>query len=249
MRAALGAARLAASVPGRGRRRAAGAPGARGAAAERGGAGPGRHRPVPGARGPHARAGRRIGQGGAEPRHAAARAAAAAPPHCHALEEELFYVLAGSGTLRLGAERACAALRRRGGPAAVDGGGPLAGGRRGGFGLPGLRDARAGRQRLLPGDGQGARCGGSGSRWTCRRPADSRLLPFRNCGQEEGRSLSWQLFPARFDVFVLPAGPTGRGPARRPPMRTESRRISGQPSRAFLAVFTRQPRKRPGAAT
>jgi uncharacterized cupin superfamily protein len=27
--------------------------------------------------------------------------AGAAPPHCHALEEELFYVLAGSGTLRL----------------------------------------------------------------------------------------------------------------------------------------------------
>jgi uncharacterized cupin superfamily protein len=25
-----------------------------------------------------------------------------APPHCHALEEELFYVLAGSGTLTLG---------------------------------------------------------------------------------------------------------------------------------------------------
>ncbi len=28
--------------------------------------------------------------------------AGGAPPHCHALEEELFYVLAGSGTLRLG---------------------------------------------------------------------------------------------------------------------------------------------------
>jgi uncharacterized cupin superfamily protein len=27
-----------------------------------------------------------------------------APPHCHALEEEIFYVLAGSGTLTLGAE-------------------------------------------------------------------------------------------------------------------------------------------------
>jgi uncharacterized cupin superfamily protein len=30
--------------------------------------------------------------------------ARAAPAHCHALEEELFYVLAGSGTLRLGAQ-------------------------------------------------------------------------------------------------------------------------------------------------
>jgi uncharacterized cupin superfamily protein len=28
-----------------------------------------------------------------------------APPHCHALEEEMFYVLEGSGTLRLGDER------------------------------------------------------------------------------------------------------------------------------------------------
>jgi uncharacterized cupin superfamily protein len=28
-----------------------------------------------------------------------------APPHCHSLEEELFYVLAGSGELRLGGER------------------------------------------------------------------------------------------------------------------------------------------------
>jgi uncharacterized cupin superfamily protein len=28
--------------------------------------------------------------------------AAGAPHHCHALEEELFYVLEGSGTLRLG---------------------------------------------------------------------------------------------------------------------------------------------------
>jgi uncharacterized cupin superfamily protein len=30
--------------------------------------------------------------------------ASGAPPHCHALEEELFYVLKGSGTLRLGAD-------------------------------------------------------------------------------------------------------------------------------------------------
>jgi uncharacterized cupin superfamily protein len=30
---------------------------------------------------------------------------AGAPPHCHSLEEELFYVLAGSGALRLGDER------------------------------------------------------------------------------------------------------------------------------------------------
>jgi len=30
--------------------------------------------------------------------------AGGAPPHCHALEEELFYILEGSGTLRLGAD-------------------------------------------------------------------------------------------------------------------------------------------------
>ena len=43
-------------------------------------------------------------------------------PHCHALEEELFYVLAGSGALLLGGEEYPLDARGCGRPSAVDGG-------------------------------------------------------------------------------------------------------------------------------
>ena len=157
VRAAVGAGRLAASVPGRGRRRAARAARSRASgppnvvALDQVDTGP-----FPGRRGPHARAGRRVGQGRAEPRHAARGRRRGAARTAIRSRRSCSTCWPGRASLRLGAEEH--PLRPGDVVARPPSTGvrPLAGGRRGGPDVPGLRHPRARGQRLLPGDGQGA---------------------------------------------------------------------------------------------